>query len=395
MKILINDYSGHPFQVQLSRELANRGHTVLHTYGAMVPTPRGAIKEKKNDPKNFNVKGVSIGEIFSRYTYFKRFKQERKFGRMMRRVIDRFSPDVVISANTPLEAQAIIQKKCLDDGIKFIFWLQDLLGVGIKNNVRKKLPVIWRAIGWYYISLEEHLLRKSNSVVIITADFYPVMKKARVKNENIYVIHNWAPLEEMPIFPKSNQWSVRHKLDEKFCFIYSGTLGMKHNPELLVKLALRLRNEHEIRLVIITEGLGAAYLKEKKAVYELDNLILMPFQTYENLPQVLASADILVAILEFDAGIFAVPSKVFTYMCAKKPLLLAVPSENLAARIVQESQAGIIVPPDEPEQFVEAAVRLEKDANLRRYFAGNGRAYAERTFDIQRIADRFEKIIVN
>jgi hypothetical protein len=32
MRILISDYSGHPFQVQLSRELARRGHGVTHSY---------------------------------------------------------------------------------------------------------------------------------------------------------------------------------------------------------------------------------------------------------------------------------------------------------------------------------------------------------------------------
>lgn len=41
MRLLVHDYSGHPHQVQLSRELAKRGHEVLHLYAGFLQTPRG------------------------------------------------------------------------------------------------------------------------------------------------------------------------------------------------------------------------------------------------------------------------------------------------------------------------------------------------------------------
>ncbi len=96
-------------------------------------------------------------------------------------------------------------RKCKEKNIKFIFWVQDLLGVGIKNNIRKKLPVFGDAIGWFYIILENMLLRNSDEVVIITEDFYPIINKAGVPDHKVHIIHNWAPLEEIPVFPKSNR----------------------------------------------------------------------------------------------------------------------------------------------------------------------------------------------
>ena len=50
MRILLNDFSGHPFPVQLSRELAHRGHTVLHTWCASFLTPHGALGKMPGDP---------------------------------------------------------------------------------------------------------------------------------------------------------------------------------------------------------------------------------------------------------------------------------------------------------------------------------------------------------
>ena len=43
MRIIVHDYAGHPFEVQLSRELAARGHDVLHLYCGSTHTPRGDL----------------------------------------------------------------------------------------------------------------------------------------------------------------------------------------------------------------------------------------------------------------------------------------------------------------------------------------------------------------
>jgi glycosyltransferase involved in cell wall biosynthesis len=109
--------------------------------------------------------------------------------------------------------------------------------------------------------------------------------------------------------------------------------------------------------------------------------------------QVFASADVLVAILEPDSGVFCVPSKVLSYMCAARALLLAVPSENLSARIVKNNHAGLVVPPDNVADFLSSAERLYTNAELRRELGQAARKYAEKNFDFQRICDRFETIL--
>ncbi len=82
--------------------------------------------------------------------------------------------------------------------------------------------------------------------------------------------------------------------------------------------------------MVVAEGLGADWLARQKAAARLDNLILLPLQAYHALPEVLTSADILTATLEASAGIFSVPSKGLSYMCAERALLLSAPSANLA-----------------------------------------------------------------
>lgn len=395
MKILVNDHAGHPFQVQLSRALAARGHEVLHTYTKDLQTPRGRLERLADDPSRFQIEPLALSRPFNRYGLADRVLQERELGKALRATLRRFQPDHVISANTPLGAQAVLVNQCRRKGIPFVFWLQDLLGIGIRNNLQKKIGPAGNLVGRYYLALERRLLRNSSAVVIITEDFVPICEKAGISVRNIHVVHNWAPLQDVPVLSKENPWAEHQGLANTFNFLYSGTLGMKHNPELLASLAQAFRQEPHVRVVVITEGLGAEWLAKQKRSRNLENLVLLPFQPFEELPQVLAAGDILVAILEPDAGVFAVPSKVLTYMCAQRPLLLALPPENLAARIVHDNGLGIVVNPADIQGFLEGARDLARDAGLRHRMGRKARCYAEERFNIDHIADKFEAILRN
>jgi colanic acid biosynthesis glycosyl transferase WcaI len=392
-RILIHDYPGHPFPLQLSRELARRGHTILHMYAGYNKTPRGILQKTNKDPVSFAIKPIYIREPLQKYAFVKRWQQEREYGKLLASEILAFRPDVMISSQTPLDAQVFALREAKTLGTRFVFWLQDVIGIATHKILQKKLPVLGGWIGQYYIRLERRLLQRSEHVILITEDFQPLMKEWGIERTKTTVISNWAPIETLPVFAKDNAWSQQYGLDDKFVFMYTGTLGMKHNPDFLLQLALRYQDENNVRMLVISEGPGADWLREKKTEYCLANLQLLPFQPFEQLPQVMAAADVLVALLESDAGVFSVPSKVLTYLCAQRPLLLAVPPENLAARIVKQYQAGIVVLPDDVDNFIAGAELLINNSALRGEYAGNARAYAEDHFDVEKIGDQFEEII--
>ena len=393
MKILIHDHSGHPFQVQLSRALAKRNHQVLHLYSGSFQTPHGTLDKLDTDPENFNCFPLYHSKPFAKYSFIKRRFQEIEYGKILSKEIDKFKPDVIISANTPLDTQKIILNNKRHNGTKFIFWLQDLYGNAINNVLSKRYYFMGKMIGAYYKRLELSMLNRSNHVVIITEDFLPILEQANIPKEKIHIIHNWAPIEELPLEPKDNDWARKHGLHDKLCILYSGTLGLKHNPKLILKLALHLQNRNDVQIVILSEGLGADFLREKKDELKLNNLLLLGFQPFSMLPQIHGAADILMAILEKEAGIFSVPSKILTYHCAGRPLLLAVPADNIAARIVHENKTGVVVGPDNDQEFLRAADKLLHDDELRQQYGWNARNYAETIFDIEKIADQFLRIL--
>ena len=392
MRILVHDYSGHPFQVQLSRTLAKRNHKVLHLYCSSFQTPRGIVHKLDTDCDNFCCRAIELSRPFEKYKFTKRIFQEIEYGNLLVKEVEKFKPDILISANNPLDPQRILLKYCKNNKIKFIFWLQDIYGYAINKLLTKKLSVVGRVIGSYYMRSEMSMLRQSDRIIVISEDFFNILQRAKIPKNNIKLIHNWAPLEELKMHDKDNDWSRKHELHEKLVIMYTGTLGLKHNPELLVNIALALRDQSHVRIVVVSEGLGADFVKKRKEEYKLDNLIMLDFQPFELIPEVMATADILIAILDKDAGMYSVPSKVLTYHCAGRPLLLSIPKENLAARLVEELETGIVVSPNENDRFLDAVKRLIGDGGLRQKYGNNARRYAESTFDIERITDKFEKI---
>lgn len=393
MRILIHDYSGHPFQVQLSRLLAARGHQVLHLYSGSISTPQGGLIRREGDPAGFDVRAISLGKAVAKYDYFRRFTQELAYARLLEQAAAEFHPDAVILSNTPIDISAKLAKTCRRRGVPWLFWLQDIYSVAIERYIGQKWAVVGPMISRYYKWRERKLLDASSAVVAISEGFLPIIEQLGGRADKAVVIENWAPLGEISPRARDNAWAVAQGLDDVFCFLYAGTLGLKHNPDLLLDLARQFEGDPQVRVVVVSEGRGADYLAQAKRDQGLANLVLLPWQPFDELPNVLATADVLMAILEPDAGVLSVPSKVLSNLAAGRPQLLAVPAENLAATVVTREQAGFVASPKDREAWLAHALRLRQDDDLRERMGRNARGYAERAFDIHRITDRFEALI--
>ncbi len=345
-----------------------------------------------DDPRGFAVRGLRFDRPFEKYNLIKRRLDEGRYGEYAAESILEFAPDIVVASNTPIDAQNIIHLHLKKAGIPIVFWLQDIYSIAMRSLLRRKSIPFSSWIASWYERAERRLLCESAAVVSISPDFQPILERWGVVPERSFTIENWAPRDEVREWPQDNAWSRRHGLAGKFVFLYSGTIGMKHNPAMLVRLADAFANRPDAILVVISEGLGADWIKAQLAGKPRPNIRALPLQPFSELPQALASASVLLALLGEESGEFSVPSKVLTYHCAGRPLLLAVPARNLAARIVQRNATGVVVAPDDEEGFVASADRLYRDASLRELCGSNALRYADEKFDIAKITAQFEHI---
>ena len=395
MRVLVHDYAGHPFEVQLSRELARRGHGVTHAFAGGLLTPRGLLQGKHPDPDTLKICEIPMHPDYrrSKYNFIKRRHYEKSYGQLLGAKLSSARPDLVISANTPSEPQWAFVRTAQRLGIPIISWVQDIYSEAVARLAPESFPLLGAWIGRYYRILDQKALLASSAIIAISEDFKEPLTRLGADIKKIFVIPNWAPLDELPPCPKDNPWSRKYGLTGQFVFLYSGTLAMKHNPDLILLLARKYHNEPGVKVVVISEGPGADYLQKSKHIENLHNLLLLPYQDFSVMPDALGSADVLLAILERKAGIFSVPSKIFTYQCAGRPILAAIPSKNQAARYITKHESGFCVEPEDNQGWLESATTLFSSSELRNRLGESARSFAEKTFDIRQIADRFEEII--
>jgi glycosyltransferase involved in cell wall biosynthesis len=310
----------------------------------------------------------------------------------MCRRIDAFRPDVVIGSNNPLEAQNQIGSYCRRRAIPFIFWLQDIHSDAIKSILSQKSVAAGALIGTWYEWIERRLLRNADHVVAIAENFMPRLDSWKIAKAKVSIIENWAPKNKINVTPSSNGWRRAHGLADKKVALYTGTIGLKHNPSLLLAAAEAFATEADARIVVVSEGKYASYLKDEAARRKLDNLTVLPFQPFETYSEVLASGDVLTAMIEPDAAFYSVPSKVLSYLCSGRPIVLAADQRNLAATILKRCGAGMVVDPRDASGFVAAIRHFLRHEADGRVAGALGRQYADKMFDVSLIADRFEHI---
>ena len=141
MKILIHDFAGHPFQLDLSRELANRGHEVTHAYFAEDPGPKGVMQDYRSSTGHVYVRPISVGRPYSKGNFISRLACDLKYRTKIAEVLKAQDFDVVLSSNTPTWVQGSILCRTQSQGAAFVYWCQDFYSIAVASLFKKKLGI--------------------------------------------------------------------------------------------------------------------------------------------------------------------------------------------------------------------------------------------------------------
>lgn len=391
MRILVHDYSGHPFQVELSRELSRRGHDVTHSYCPAWPSGKGHLVAEPGESIRFDPIGPDTP--IEKDRYLARILLELRVGVELVRQVRRTRAQVTMLSNVQIPTMVVFALAMLVLRRPWVLWHQDVYAVAVRSLAGNKLGRRFHVVASLFEVAERWCARRAAAIVVIASSFVEVHERWGTA-EKVTVIPNWAPLDEIRPVARANAWSTEHDLDDECTLVYSGTLGLKHNPELLVGLARQVQDAgRSARLVVVNEGPAVDVLGREAERLDVP-VTLLPFQPYERLSEVLGSGDVLVVLLEQTAGAFSVPSKTLSYLCAGRPVLGLMPEENLAAELIARA-GGLVVPPSE-RSLPEAAAWVDKvlaDGLLREELGEASRDLAELEFALTGCADRFECIL--
>ncbi|WP_235737217.1 glycosyltransferase family 4 protein [Nocardioides alcanivorans] len=391
MRILVHDYSGHPFQVELSRELAQRGHDVTHSYCPGWLSGKGRLETEPGE--RLTIDPVGPTEPIEKDRFLKRLLVELRVGFALLRQVRRTDAEVALLSNAQIPSLVVFALGMVLMRRKWVLWHQDVYAVAIRSFAGAKLGRGFRVVASVFDVTERWTSQRAAAIVAIADSLVDVHEEWGTAGK-VTVIPNWAPVDEIVPVERKNDWAVEHHLTDTFTLLYSGTLGLKHNPELLVQLARGVQDAGaDCRLVVVNTG-PATDILQKEADRLGIEITLLPFQRYERLSEVLGAGDALVVLLEQDAGAFSVPSKTLSYLCAGRPVLGLMPAENLASGLVEKA-GGLVLPPH-PDSVPAAAdwlADLAHDPIGRDELGDRARRLAEEEFALPGIADRFEQIL--
>jgi glycosyltransferase involved in cell wall biosynthesis len=125
---------------------------------------------------------------------------------------------------------------------------------------------------------------------------------------------------------------------------------------------------------------------------DLENIIFLPPIPKVEMPFALAAANACIAILKpVELYKTTYPNKVFDYMAAGKPVLLAI--DGVIREVIETAGAGIAVPPGDPEALANAILSLANDPELALRMGEQARSYVETHFDRASLASKFIDIL--
>jgi glycosyltransferase involved in cell wall biosynthesis len=114
------------------------------------------------------------------------------------------------------------------------------------------------------------------------------------------------------------------------------------------------------------------------------------------MPQALAAADACLAILKPIAAYKTTyPNKVFDYMAAGRPVILAI--DGVIRQVIEQAEAGMFVTPGDPAALAQAVDILRADRETAEQMGANGRRYVAAHFErgqwAQQLADVFRQAV--
>lgn len=151
----------------------------------------------------------------------------------------------------------------------------------------------------------------------------------------------------------------------KFRVLYSGNLGRAHPLETILGAAEILSETHkDIEIIFVGDGVQFERLAAERARRGLENIRLLPWQPISRLRKLMESGDVHLMSMADEAAGLLVPCKLYAALSVGRPAILIGPAHSEAGRVIDDFQAGAVVPQGEPALLADMIARFRSDGDV-------------------------------
>jgi len=228
-------------------------------------------------------------------------------------------------------------------------------------------------------ALERFAYRHADRICVLSEGTRNWLVKKGVPATKLRVTPNRADGDLIRPLPREQSLRAELGLNDEFVVLYSGNMGYTMGDlDSVVDAARLLAEDRDIRFVLAGEGVRRKSIEER--ANGLGSVTLLPLQSRQRFPRLLASADVCTVLLCGEATNASVPSKTYSIMAAGKPLLAICDPSNDTARVVEEAQCGEHVAPGDPARLASVIRRLKDNRDALRQRGQLARRYFEAHF---------------
>lgn len=383
---------------QFAKYWSQAGHeiTVLasmleHVSARKFPEYKGRFIVTEKDGPNIVVKRCHVSESYNksfvgRFWAYLSFVLSATFAGLFVK-----KPDIIICTSPPLTVGLTGWILSRFKRVPMIFEVRDLwpesaIDTGVLTNR-------WLIRMSYWLESKSYKL--ASWINVLTPAFEKALiEKKNVRPDRISMIPNGADLDIFKPGELNNWVREKYNLKDKFVVTYVGAHGRANALMQLVNAAEKLRDNPDIRIMLVGDGMEKPMLKEEAQKRDLENIVFVDAVPKEKIVDYVVASNICTAVLKkVDTFKTVYPNKVFDYMSAKRPVILAI--DGVARELIGDAKAGLYVEPENPQAFVEAVLKLKENRKLCETYGNNGLDFVRKNFDRHKLADKYMDILVN
>jgi glycosyltransferase involved in cell wall biosynthesis len=275
-------------------------------------------------------------------------------------------------------------------GAKLVFdirdlWSDELAAYGGMTERSAAVRAARKLENWGY--------RRADLITTTTESLIETIVARGGAPEKTFYLPNGADLELFKPLAPNNPIADEYGFGDRFVVMYSGLFGIKHGLEILLEAAELLRRRKDIVFFLLGNGARRESLEKQIADRGLDNVVIGGERKIEEIPSIIARADVCFAAVRpepYPKKLISV--KIFEYLACEKPVVGSVSGES--ARIIDESGGGLVVAPGDARATAAAILRLYRNPARRRQMGRDGRRYVTENFSRSAWAEKFGQMLL-
>ena len=378
---------------EMSQRLLRAGHRVTMICGAYEAGDQSAeSSERVTECEIDGIRVLRVAEPYAnRMGFSRRVLAFGRFARTATQLVCRLDADLVFATSTPLTVGIPGMKGAQRLHVPFVFEVRDLwpelaIALGIIRN-----PVL----KWYTRRLERKIYYASDRIIALAPGIKEGICRTGYPADRVAMIPNSCDLD---LFRPTDEirWDERFGSPDEFRLVFTGAHGLANGLDAVLKAAVELkrRDVTGIRFVFIGDGGQREGLMRCSHAEGLDPLItwVKPIPKKE-LARILPQMDIGMMLLKNVPAFYygTSPNKFFDYIACGLPVLNNYP--GWIAELIEGNRCGVVVPPDDPQSFADAVIRLRDASDDLVAMGRRARQLAESQFSRDVLGDHLVAVL--